>query len=164
MKSKQKAFTLIELLVVIAIIGLLASIVMVSLNKARAKGRDAKRIADKSQVVKALQMYSLDNGTLPTTGGVYKCLAPATVTCWNNNYAGLDSLVTALQPYLTQLPTNQAQPGTDAYDRLLYDFGGTDAILIWIQETGMTTQQCQTTYPITHPDAYWYCYEVIRPL
>jgi prepilin-type N-terminal cleavage/methylation domain-containing protein len=50
-------FTLIELLVVIAIIGILASIVLASLNTARRKSRDARRIADIKQIQLALELY-----------------------------------------------------------------------------------------------------------
>lgn len=56
-KKGGAGFTLIELLVVIAIIGVLASIVLASLNTARAKSRDARRITDIKQIQLALELY-----------------------------------------------------------------------------------------------------------
>lgn len=64
--KNQKGFTLIELLVVIAIIGLLASVVLLALNSARSKSRDAKRIADIRQVTSAFELYFNDKSTYPT--------------------------------------------------------------------------------------------------
>lgn len=55
MKKYNRGFTLIELLVVIAIIGILASIVLVSLNSARNKGKDARVISDVQQLRTAFE-------------------------------------------------------------------------------------------------------------
>lgn len=67
----KKGFTLIELLVVIAIIGILASIMVVSLTNAQKKARDAKRQSELNQLRTALTLYSDDSSTqdYPTVEG-----------------------------------------------------------------------------------------------
>ena len=69
LKKNQSGFTLIELLVVIAIIGVLAAVVLVSLNSARSKSRDARRLADVRQLMTALELYYNDNSGYPTSLG-----------------------------------------------------------------------------------------------
>jgi len=59
--KKSKGFTLIELLVVIAIIGLLSTLAAVSLNSARAKARDAKRVSDVKQLSTVIQMQAINS-------------------------------------------------------------------------------------------------------
>jgi type II secretion system protein G len=75
--TNQKGFTLIELLVVIAIIGLLASVVLLALNSARQKSRDAKRLADVRQLASALELYFNDNNGYPATANYPAALVPA---------------------------------------------------------------------------------------
>jgi len=65
--STNLGFTLIELLVVIAIIGLLASVVLLALNSARARARDVKRIADMNQMAKVMELYFGDYSSYPTS-------------------------------------------------------------------------------------------------
>lgn len=67
-KKTSKGFTLIELLVVIAIIGILSSVVLASLNTARAKARDVVRKSDLKQLQTALELYYNSNGSYPSTG------------------------------------------------------------------------------------------------
>jgi len=99
MKHKN-GFTLIELLVVVAIIGLLSSVVLSSLNSARAKARDAQRLSEIRQLQNALALYANDNG------GNY----PST----NNNASrgSLQVLETALVPrYIPKIPNDPLHSG-----------------------------------------------------
>lgn len=61
----RKGFTLIELLIVIAILGILASIVVVSLGNSKAKSRDTRRKADVKTLYDAVNLYALDNYKFP---------------------------------------------------------------------------------------------------
>ncbi len=68
--SKRNGFTLIELMVVISIISLLSSIIFASVNVARAKARDARKIAEIDSVRSALSLYYSTNLKMPT---MYTC-------------------------------------------------------------------------------------------
>ena len=62
----KKGFTLIELLVVVAIIGVLASVVLASLNTARTKGADAAIKANLSGIRAAAELFYDTNNNYGT--------------------------------------------------------------------------------------------------
>lgn len=69
MATRSRGFTLIELLVVIAIIGVLSSVVLASLNSARTRAREARRVSDMHQIMTALSAFHVERGCLPITQG-----------------------------------------------------------------------------------------------
>lgn len=117
MKRTRRAssgFTLIELLVVIAIIGLLASVVLASLNSARAKARDARRVADIKQVQLALELYYDDNGRYPLPSG--------STGCAGGSSSAVCRLSTALSPnYIPTVPNDPLFTNTSSNYRYWID-------------------------------------------
>jgi len=71
-KNLQKGFTLIELLVVVAIIGILSSIVLVSLNSARARAKDASAKGSMSSMRAAAELEYDNAGNYSTVCTVGK--------------------------------------------------------------------------------------------
>jgi len=105
--TKKRGFTLIELLVVVAIISLLSSIVMVSLNTARAKARDARRMEDIQEIHNAIELYIADKGHAPDLGAGNQCLTASDFSCYATDRAGSryswTELQTELSPYIKSL-------------------------------------------------------------
>jgi len=104
--TRQRGFTLIELLVVIAIIGMLSSVVLASLNSARTKGRDARRLADLKQIQVALELYYSDNIAYPE------------LTTTNTTKAGFDTALAGLTPaHIAAIPGDPSGSSKTYYYR-----------------------------------------------
>ncbi len=106
-QKTKTGFTLIELLVVIAIIGLFASIIIASLNKARVSARTARRIADLYQIRFALELYYENNNSYPNSGGNWDGYH----SCWGDSL--LDNWIPGLAPnYISVLPHDPSNSTT----------------------------------------------------
>ena len=68
--TNKRGFTLIEILVVIAIVGLIGALAAVAVTSARAKQRDATRIAHVRQIQSALEDFFVQNNAYPAGNAV----------------------------------------------------------------------------------------------
>ncbi|MGM0482709.1 MAG: type II secretion system protein [Patescibacteria group bacterium] len=69
----KKGFTLIEILAVIAIIGILASVLLVALDKAMKKTHMSVAISESNQMNTSLMLYKIDNKSYPEDANRGKC-------------------------------------------------------------------------------------------
>jgi len=111
MKHKQKyaGFTLIELLVVISIIGILSTLAVVSLNNARAKARDAKRVSDIKQLQTALELYASDKNGYPAASDLILGPGPGGSLSRDGGFAASASGTV----YMGKVPANALPGGVD---------------------------------------------------
>lgn len=125
MKNKSRGFTLLELLVVIAIVGLLTYVIVVSINSARIKSRNAKRVTDIHQIFNAFNLNA-DNlnvlNSIPSNQWV--CIGSTCYEGWSSftTPAALDAF---LNPVLSSKP-NDPKGGNRGYGGYLFvrDFPG----------------------------------------
>ena len=104
--KKRLAFTLIELIVVVAIMGILTAVVTVSYSGINARGRDAQRINDLTQLKLVLSTYY--NAQTPT---VY--VTSVSVATLNGTS---DPLTTTLVPgYIRAIPLDPSNTGSYLY-------------------------------------------------
>jgi prepilin-type N-terminal cleavage/methylation domain-containing protein len=132
--SPQKGFTLIELLVVIAIIGILSSVVLASLNTAKNKANDAKRMTDLNAIQTALEMYASTYNSYPvspTWAWSSRCNA------WPD-LAGGDVIPGLVPTYLPKMPSDPAMDAVANTCCYLYLSNGTDYKLL--------AHNCPTSY------------------
>jgi prepilin-type N-terminal cleavage/methylation domain-containing protein len=115
--NHKKGFTLIELLVVIAIIGILSSVVLASLNSARMKARDARRVADFRNIGSAMELYYDKYNRYPPSPNL--CCSGGDGGTHNQNF---EAVMTALvnEGFLSSVP--KAPSSGNPY--MLYDYGG----------------------------------------
>ncbi len=135
-----RGFTLIELLVVISIIGLLSSIILVSLNTATSKARDVARLSDLNAMRTAIELYASTVGHYPITstcstptwigyGGSWS-VAQGCLTLGGANTAG--TLQSMLTPYISQpiLDPGGAYPVSSSDKGYLYMGDGSNYCLL----------------------------------
>jgi len=99
--NKSKAFTLVELLVVLAIIGILASIIVVSLQTTRTKARDTRRKADMEAIRGALEVYRNTNGSYPNS-----LLCQFRLDVWCSSAYGINWIPGLAPDYISVVPVD----------------------------------------------------------
>ena len=121
---RKNGFTLIELLVVIAIIGILASVVLVSLNSARLKARVTRSLTDLKQLQTALELYYDANGSYPPSSGAWG----GYYTCWGTPST---NWIVGLAPTYIQTLPREPRNTTDCGSQYIYYSTGADYKLIY---------------------------------
>jgi prepilin-type N-terminal cleavage/methylation domain-containing protein len=130
-------FTLIELLVVISVIGFISTAAFTSLNRARMKARDARRMSDLQQLEKAIELYYNDHESYPVNANT------ASNDDWPSNFKQ------QIAPYLSKPPVDPLYNRADPPPWRYYGFQVGmlercyDKVVVWgYLESGPSVEDC----------------------
>ncbi|HEY4511013.1 MAG TPA: type II secretion system protein [Candidatus Paceibacterota bacterium] len=107
-QREASGFTIIELLVVVAIISLLSSVVLVSLSSSRLKARNAERVAQVGEYIKAFEQFQINARSYP--GGAIAqsryCLGDRPQgTCYGGLYSENSQLNSEIERFIKPPPS-----------------------------------------------------------
>lgn len=167
----RRGFTLIELLVVISIISLLSSVVFSSVNTARFKARDARRMSDLRNLQLALELYRDANGLYPvTTVSKYdathnnwdlRVTHSADLSWTDKTTAG--TIANLLAPYMSTLPTDpvNSPAGIDPWwgglNYMYISTNGSDYDLVTSLEDHNSLYRCEVKGYRYHVTGAYFC-------
>ena len=149
MKRKKEAFTLVELIIVVVIIAILATIAFLTLGQYPQEARDVKRLSDKNNIEKALEIYRAQKGNYPR----FDTYEWKTVF-WTGTLNELNGTISTLprdpltkKPYTIQLQENQVDRTTTA--RVIIE-AGESRYTNWklAQNWGITNPTTTVTPPV----------------
>jgi prepilin-type N-terminal cleavage/methylation domain-containing protein len=154
--KNKKGFTLIELLVVIAIIGVLSSIVISSLAKARESSQIATNIANLKMLRDAVESYYAEYGVYPDATGGWR----GNGSCWGTS--AVNWMPQLVSSGYAKLPLPQAEGwiGNCSGPLFIYTSNGSEYKLLSHQDR--YTLQAIAKYPSlrdprrpTHAIGFW---------
>lgn len=116
-QKNKRAFTLLELLITIAIIGILSSIVLVSLNNGRTKAKIANTKSEMNQIIKAIGVAQQATGKPLKDITLTGCSA---CSCWAATGGHTTADAACINSWNTALSRIQAATGLSAIDLTPY--------------------------------------------
>lgn len=142
-KQKESGFTIVELLIVIVVIAILAAITIVAYSGIQEKAKFSKVQQDLKSMQKLIELYKGENGSYPTTGGV-----------WSYSAASPNSFIPSLIPtYTNALPRFTADSTVDNGHCYVYNSNGTDYKLIRLGQPSLSSLE-QASIPSSMKDQY----------
>lgn len=146
LKKGQAGFTLIELLVVVVLLGILSGIAVFAVGNARDKAIVEACRSQQAQLLKALDLFYIDNnGTWPATTATTP-IGPSATTALSATYT-FTQLGVLVPRYLKQLPP-YAGDGTLTADKefsltaAIIPVSGTSPAYVRITETNKSPAVC----------------------